>query len=204
MRAARHRVEHAELLTPAHIAAMAALGVVASVQPAFDARWGGARRACTPSRLGADRARGMNPFAALAAAGVALALGSDAPVTPLDPWGTVRAAVAHRTPGSGLSARAAFSAHTRGGWRAARVEGAGELAPGAPATFAVWDLPGELVVQAPDERVLGVVDRPAVRGRRAARPGGPRPGLPAHGGARRRRLDRATRTDGVRTARRPA
>ncbi|MCW2666761.1 MAG: Amidohydrolase 3, partial [Frankiales bacterium] len=79
----------------------------------------------------------------------------DAPVTPLDPWGTLRAAVAHRTPGSGLSARAAFSAHTRGGWRAARVDGAGVLSPGAPATFAVWQVEGELVVQVPDERVAG-------------------------------------------------
>ena len=152
VRAARHRVEHAEMLTPELVAAMAAHGVVASVQPAFDARWGG-EDGMYVARLGADRARTMNPYAALAAAGVALALGSDAPVTPLDPWGTLRAAVAHRTPGSGLSARAAFSAHTRGGWRAARVEGAGELAPGAPATFAVWDLPTELVVQAPDARV---------------------------------------------------
>ena len=152
VRAARHRVEHAEMLTPQHISAMAAHGVVASVQPAFDARWGG-EDGMYVSRLGAERARGMNPYAALAAAGVALALGSDAPVTPLDPWGTVRAAVHHRTPGSGLSARAAFSAHTRGGWRAARREGVGELAPGAPATFAVWELPGELVVQTPDERV---------------------------------------------------
>ena len=105
-------------------------GVVASVQPVFDARWGGAT-GMYASRLGAERARGMNPYAALAAAGVALALGSDAPVTPLDPWGTVRAAVEHRTPGSGLSARAAFSAHTRGGWRAARVDDAGELAAGS-------------------------------------------------------------------------
>ena len=152
VRAARHRVEHAELLTPDHIAALAAHAVVASVQPAFDARWGG-EGGMYATRLGAERARTMNPYAALAAAGVALALGSDAPVTPLDPWGTVRAAVAHRTPGSGLSARAAFSAHTRGGWRAARVEGVGELSPGAPATFAVWDLPGELVVQTPDDRV---------------------------------------------------
>ena len=152
VRAARHRVEHAEMLTPDLIAAMAALAVVASVQPAFDARWGGADGMYV-TRLGAERARSMNPYAGLAAAGVALALGSDAPVTPVDPWGTVRAAVAHRTPGSGLSARAAFSAHTRGGWRAARVEDVGELAPGAPATFAVWDLPGELVVQTPDERV---------------------------------------------------
>ena len=57
------------------------------------------------------------------------------------------------TPGSRLSARAAFSAHTRGGWRAARIDETGELAPGTPATFAVWDLAGELVVQTPDERV---------------------------------------------------
>jgi predicted amidohydrolase YtcJ len=128
--------------------------VVASVQPAFDARWGGPDGMYV-QRLGAERARGMNPYAALAAAGVPLALGSDAPVTPLDPWGGVRAAVLHRTPGSGLSARAAFSAHTRGGWRAARVDGSGDLAPGAPATFAVWDLSGELVVQVPDERVAG-------------------------------------------------
>ena len=152
VRAARHRVEHAELLTPVHVAQLARWGVVASVQPAFDARWGGPDGLYV-ARLGAERAATMNPFAALAAAGVALALGSDAPVTPLDPWGTVRAAVQHRTPGSGLSARAAFSAHTRGGWRAARRDGVGELTPGAPASFAVWELPDELVVQLPDERV---------------------------------------------------
>ena len=152
VRGARHRVEHAEMLTPEHVASLARHGVVASVQPAFDARWGGPDGLYV-TRLGPERARTMNPYAALAAAGVALALGSDAPVTPLDPWGTLRAAVDHRTPGSGLSARAAFSAHTRGGWRAARVEGAGELVPGAPATFAVYEVPGELVVQTPDSRV---------------------------------------------------
>jgi predicted amidohydrolase YtcJ len=154
VRAGRHRVEHAEMLSTSHVAAMARFGVVASVQPAFDARWGGPDGMYV-QRLGADRARTMNPYAALAAAGVPIALGSDAPVTPLDPWGAVRAAVLHRTPGSGLSARAAFSAHTRGGWRAARVDDAGDLAPGAPATFAVWDVSGELVVQVPDARVSG-------------------------------------------------
>jgi predicted amidohydrolase YtcJ len=134
------------------IARMASCGVVASVQPAFDARWGG-EHGMYAERLGIERARGLNPLAAMAAAGVAVALGSDAPVTPLDPWGSVRAAVLHRTRGSGLSARAAFSAHTRGGWRAARRDDAGELVPGAPATFAVWEVPGELVVQVPDARV---------------------------------------------------
>jgi hypothetical protein len=154
LRALRHRIEHAELLDDTQIARMAAQGLVASVQPAFDARWGGTEGMYV-ERLGPERARGMNPYAALAAAGVALALGSDAPVTPLDPWGTLRAALHHRTPGSGLSARAAFAAHTRGGWRAAGVDGCGELAPGAPATFAVWRVEGELVVQTPDERLAG-------------------------------------------------
>ena len=154
LRAARHRVEHVELATPDHVAALAHLGMVASVQPAFDARWGGAD-GLYAARLGVERALASNPFAALAAAGVPLALGSDAPVTPLDPWGAVRAAVLHRTPGSGLSARAAFAAHTRGGHRAARDDVGGDLVPGAPATFAVWHVPGELVVQVPDERVAG-------------------------------------------------
>ena len=154
VRAARHRVEHAEHLTERTIGQLASLGVLASVQPAFDARWGGPDGMYV-TRLGAHRAAALNPYAALAAAGVALALGSDAPVTPLDPWGTLRAAVHHRTAGSGLSARAAFAAHTRGGWRAARLDEAGDLVPGAPATFAVWDVPGELVVQTPDDRVAG-------------------------------------------------
>ena len=154
LRAARHRVEHAELVTPKQRAVLARYGVVASIQPLFDARWGG-EQGMYAQRLGTDRALAMNPFAALAADGVALALGSDSPVTPLDPWGTVRAAVRHRTPGSGLSARAAFAAHTRGGRRAARQDDHGEIAPGLPATFAVWRVQGELVVQSPDDRVAG-------------------------------------------------
>lgn len=154
VRAARHRIEHAEMLTGAHVARAAALGLVASVQPAFDARWGGPD-GMYAARLGPERAAGLNPYAALAAAGVPLALGSDCPVTPLDPWGTLRAAVAHRTPGSGLSARAAFSAHTRGGRRAARQDDGGDLVPGSPATFALWQVEGELVVQTPDDRVAG-------------------------------------------------
>ncbi len=32
-------------------------------------------------------------------------------------------------------------------------DGSGLLAPGAPATFAVWQVAGELVVQVPDSRV---------------------------------------------------
>ncbi|MFJ8084696.1 amidohydrolase [Streptomyces sp. NPDC096205] len=151
VRAARHRVEHAEMLDPEAIAAFAELGLTASVQPAFDALWGG-EDGMYAQRLGAERARLLNPFAALLRAGVPLALGSDSPVTPLDPWGTVRAAAFHRTPEHRVSVRAAFTAHTRGGWRATGRDDAGVLVPGAPADYAVWRT-GELVVQAPDDRV---------------------------------------------------
>ncbi|MET9777033.1 amidohydrolase [Streptomyces sp. NPDC006367] len=151
VRAARHRVEHAEMMTPETVAAFAELGLTASVQPAFDALWGG-EDGMYAQRLGAERARTLNPFAALLRAGVPLAFGSDSPVTPLDPWGTVRAAAFHRTPEHRISVRAAFTAHTRGGWRAVGRDDAGVLVPGAPADYAVWRT-GELVVQAPDDRV---------------------------------------------------
>jgi predicted amidohydrolase YtcJ len=151
VRAARHRVEHAEMLTPETIAAFAEFGLTASVQPAFDAAWGG-EDGMYAQRLGAERARTLNPYAALLRAGVPLAFGSDSPVTPLDPWGTVRAAAFHRTPEHRVSVRAAFTAHTRGGWRAVGRDDAGVLVPGAPADYAVWRT-GELLVQAPDDRV---------------------------------------------------
>ncbi|MFJ3146853.1 amidohydrolase [Streptomyces halstedii] len=151
VRAARHRVEHAEMLTPETVAAFAELGLTASVQPAFDAAWGGPD-AMYARRLGAERAATLNPYAALLRAGVPLAFGSDSPVTPLDPWGTIRAAAFHRTPEHRVSVRAGFTAHTRGGWRAVGRDDAGVLVPGAPADYAVWST-GDLVVQAPDDRV---------------------------------------------------
>jgi predicted amidohydrolase YtcJ len=139
--AARHRIEHVEMVAPEHLPVLARLGVLASVQPAFDRLWGG-DSGMYAERLGLPRALSLNPFAAMAAAGVVLALGSDSPVTPLDPWGGVRAAVDHRTPGSGLDPAAAFDAHTRGGWRAAGRDADGVVTAGAPATFAVWDANG--------------------------------------------------------------
>jgi predicted amidohydrolase YtcJ len=141
VRARAHRVEHLEMVDATQMAVLAELGVVASVQPVFDAWWGGPSGMYV-ERLGAERARGMNAFAALHAAGVPLAFGSDAPVTPLGPWAAVRAAVEHRTAGSGVPQETALVAHTTGGHRAAG-EGsplAGRLVAGAPASYAVWDL----------------------------------------------------------------
>jgi predicted amidohydrolase YtcJ len=138
VRACRHRLEHVEMADASAVARMRDWAMVASVQPAFDAAWGGTAGMYV-ERLGERRALGCNPFADMADAGVALALGSDAPVTPLDPWGGVHAAVDHRTPSSGLRPFDAFDAATHGGWHAARAEhAAGPLAVGAPADLALW------------------------------------------------------------------
>ncbi|MFQ6172431.1 amidohydrolase [Oryzobacter sp. R7] len=136
VRASRPRLEHAEMLDAAAVRRMARLGITASVQPAFDAAWGGPE-GMYAQRLGADRVPGVNPFAALAAAGVAMAFGSDAPVTPFAPWAAVRAAVNHRDPTQRVTTATAVDAHTRGGWTAAGGDG-GVLRVGAPATFAAW------------------------------------------------------------------
>ncbi|NNH69217.1 amidohydrolase [Nocardia uniformis] len=148
-----HRLEHAEMLDADQIAQLGEWGVIASVQPGFDAAWGGPD-GMYATRLGADRAATLNPFAAMAAAGISLAIGSDAPVTPLDPWAAVRAAAHHRTPGHRISPRAAFTAATRGAWRAGGVRDgvSGTLVPGAPATYAIWEA-GELVVAAATDKV---------------------------------------------------
>jgi predicted amidohydrolase YtcJ len=85
------RVEHAQLLREVDPARFAALGVVASVQPAHvlddrdvaDRLW--------PGRTGRSFA-----YRTLLDAGARIVLGSDAPVAPLDPWVTIAAAV-HRS-----------------------------------------------------------------------------------------------------------
>ncbi|ORW99439.1 amidohydrolase [Mycolicibacillus trivialis] len=148
-----HRVEHLEMVSAEQAARLGSWGVIASMQPGFDARWGGPD-GMYAQRLGPVRAGNLNPFALLASQGVPLAFGSDAPVTALSPWAIVRAAATHCTEGSALSARAAFAAATRGGWRAAGVHDGltGTLAPGAPASYAIWDT-GELAVSAPRDAV---------------------------------------------------
>lgn len=148
-----HRLEHLEMVTEGQAHKLGAWGVLASMQPNFDALWGG-ETGMYAQRLGAQRAKPLNPFALLASQGVPLAFGSDSPVTGIDPWATLRAATRHQTPGSALSARAAFAALTRGAWRAAGVRDglAGTLVPGAPASYAIWEA-DQLEVSAPADAV---------------------------------------------------
>jgi predicted amidohydrolase YtcJ len=144
LREARHRIEHAEIADKAMIAKFVEYGITASMQPAFDRLWGGEHQMYA-QRLGVGRSLASNPMGQMHGVGVALAFGSDAPVTPLDPWGSVRAAVNHFNPVQRMSPKAAFAAHTRGGWRAVHRDDDGVLAPGKPATFAVFSTPAGLV-----------------------------------------------------------
>jgi len=162
VRAAGHRFEHVEMVDAAAVAKLAHYSVTVSAQPSFDAAWGGAG-GLYERRLG-ERSRSMNPFAAFYSAGVPVCFGSDSPVTPLRPWSSVRACVEHHNPEERISARAAFLGHTRAGWRAARHPNpmAGQLVPGAPASFAVWEVE-ELMVQVADGRVQSWSTDPRAR-----------------------------------------
>ncbi|MHC9294803.1 amidohydrolase [Mycobacterium sp. LTG2003] len=144
-----HRLEHLEMVSPDQARQLGSWGVTASMQPNFDALWGG-HDGMYAQRLGSDRVDRLNPLALLASEGVPLAFGSDTPVTSMNPWETVRAAIEHRTPSSAISARAAFAAATRGGWRAGGVRDGvtGTLVAGAAASYAVWDA-DDLEVSAP-------------------------------------------------------
>ena len=84
-------IEHAQLMQPSDVVRMARLGVGASVQPAHLLDDRDVTALCWP-----DRADRCFPLREMVEAGVALLLGSDAPVSPLDPWLAMAAAV-HRS-----------------------------------------------------------------------------------------------------------
>ncbi|MGH8883844.1 MAG: amidohydrolase [Egibacteraceae bacterium] len=141
VRAVRHRLEHCALVPPPLIPRLATLGVVASVQPTFDALWGH-RGGLYQQRLGRQRAERMNPLGPLAGAGITLAFGSD-PSSTLDPWATVSAAVSHHRPEFRIDVSTALQAATIGGRRAARQHRVGPIAVGQRADLAAFAIQGD-------------------------------------------------------------
>jgi len=131
----RLRLEHASVLTEADVDRIAALGITASVQPAFlgsEASW-------LATRVGEDRLARTYPFASLQAVGVTLAGGSDSPVESPDPFAGIALARdrAGLTPEESLDAASAFGMFTDGG--AVALGEPAPLAVGSPADFAVVD-----------------------------------------------------------------
>ncbi|MFM1917734.1 MAG: hypothetical protein RJB01_1249 [Actinomycetota bacterium] len=151
VRNARHRLEHAELLTKGSFTLLAEAGVALGMQPLFDRYWGNPG-GMYETRLGQERAHSMNRWGSAHSAGVPLTFSSDSPVTETSPWAAMRAAMWHHNEQERLSARASFAAHTRGGWRVVGDFTAGVIDVGAPAHLALWDAP-EFSVQHPDQRV---------------------------------------------------
>ncbi len=138
-RARRHRIEHFELVDPSAIERAAALGLAVSVQPSFDAEWGGAG-GLYEIGLGRGRASRMNPFRSLLHRGLELGAGSDSPVTTIDPLAGVWAFELHHDPIQRLTREQAIRAFTVGSARLAHQEGKkGSLEPGAHADFAAYE-----------------------------------------------------------------
>ena len=140
VRTLRHRVEHALMASAKSLDTFANAGVVLSMQPNFTDLWG-QPTGMYEQRLGNLRGAMLNPFANALNKGIVLAFGTDSPVTPMNPWKTIKAATTHPNVTQRLSMRAAFVAHTRGGWRAVHDDEAGAISLGAPAHFTVWDVP---------------------------------------------------------------
>ncbi|HHH80372.1 MAG TPA: hypothetical protein ENL24_00020 [candidate division Zixibacteria bacterium] len=87
------RIEHAELAHGELLERIARLSLTLSVQPAFEARWGGPN-GMYAKRLG-DRWRQTNQFRRARELGINLIGGSDSYITPIDPVGGIVAALAH-------------------------------------------------------------------------------------------------------------
>lgn len=135
VRAGRHRIEHLELTPDDLVARLARVGAIASMQPNFVARWGGAG-GMYEQALGAERLRLTNRFATLAERGVPLAFGSDS--MPMGPLAGLAGAVHHPAAAERLAPAAAFRAYTAGGaYAGSTADDLGTIAPGKLADLVV-------------------------------------------------------------------
>ncbi len=137
--AARHRIEHCELPSDDHIAAIAATGIFPCVQPTFELMWGGPG-GMIEKRLGATRAARTNPHRTMLAAGIPLAGGSDSYVTPMDSLLGIHSAVNRPNESERVSVFDAVGLFTSGAARVSFDESKrGTLEVGKEASFTVLD-----------------------------------------------------------------
>ncbi len=108
-RARRHRIEHFVLPSADQIERTAMLGLAVSVQPAFDRLWGQGG-GMYEERLGPARAMAAHPIRTMLDRGIEVGVGSDSPVTPLDPMLAIAALEGHHEPSQRLTRLEALEA----------------------------------------------------------------------------------------------
>ena len=124
-----HRLEHAEFLFPQIIEKLVALNITLSMQPKFSSTWAG-ESGMYKDRLGQDW-KLLNPFMPILKAGGRLLFGSDSPVTDLNPWKTIHAAMNMHNPDFSITQKSAFRASTTN---------FGKLQIGDTANLAIWNV----------------------------------------------------------------
>ena len=142
----RHRIEHVQLIHPADVSRLAALNVVASMQPihatsdypAADSAWG-------------ERVRWSYNLRAQLDAGARIALGTDSPVESFEPLKSFYAAITRRRPDGSpgpqgwlpdlrITAAETLQGYTLGSaWAAGMDDRLGRLAPGYLADLVLLD-----------------------------------------------------------------
>ncbi len=138
-RARRHRIEHFVLPSADQIERTAMLGLAVSVQPAFDRLWGQGG-GMYEERLGPARAMAAHPIRTMLDRGIEVGVGSDSPVTPLDPMLAIAALESHHEPSQRLTRLEALKLHRVGSARLGHQDGKkGALEPGRHADFAAYD-----------------------------------------------------------------
>jgi len=138
-RARRHRIEHFVLPSADQVERAAMLGLAVSIQPTFDRRWGQGG-GLYEERLGPARAMAAHPFRTMLDRGIEVGVGSDSPVTPLDPMLAIAALETHHEPAQRLTRLEALKLHRVGSARLGHQEGKkGALEPGRHADFAAYE-----------------------------------------------------------------
>lgn len=138
-RGTRHFIEHFECASREHVEACARMGIYLSMQPLFDAQWGGSG-GMYEKRLGTSRMREMNALGSVVRAGATLCGGDDAPVCPLDPLAGMQACVDHHEVAQRVTPDEALAAYTINAARLGYAEKrTGNLEPGLAADLVVLD-----------------------------------------------------------------
>jgi predicted amidohydrolase YtcJ len=162
-RDARHRIEHIDMIHPDDLPRLAALGVVASMQPVHPPGLAGLPLEPTVSIMGQARWKDTFPWRAIKDQGVALAFGTDWPVSPLSPLYALHCALSRKPWGQGqpdqrLTLGEALNAYTHAGSYALFTENLrGQIAVGMRADVVLLRGDVQGLAQRPDAvEIVGV------------------------------------------------